>query len=325
MTCPRTAPARAAAPARRPKRAILARCVLHAALPLLACAAMLLWGCATMRPAHQAAMPPITDHTATLDTMAVHYRTAGSGGVPLILIHGWGCDTSFWEGQWPLAQGRRVIAVDLPGHGQSDAPDIFYTQDLFARAVLAVMDHAGVQRAVLAGHSMGASVARLVALRAPKRVAAVILVDGALFFLPQDDAAVAAWLEESARFADMFEGPEGEAFAASFIDTLHGKDTPGALKATVRGTILATPRHVRLSAMRSFTDPVVWRGPPVQAPTLAVYAASPDTPPHFKAKLRAMFPHLEYDLWDGPGHFLMLEQPVRLNARITAFLAARAL
>ncbi len=48
-----------------------------------------------------------------------------------------------------------MITVDLPGHGESDKPQIAYTMDLFARAVEAVMRDAGVDQAVLVGHSMG--------------------------------------------------------------------------------------------------------------------------------------------------------------------------
>jgi pimeloyl-ACP methyl ester carboxylesterase len=52
-----------------------------------------------------------------------------------------------------------VLPVDLPGHGLSDKPEIRYTLALFARAVTAVLDDAGVQKAAVVGHSMGGMVA----------------------------------------------------------------------------------------------------------------------------------------------------------------------
>ncbi|PYT30615.1 MAG: hypothetical protein DMG58_14015 [Acidobacteria bacterium] len=52
-------------------------------------------------------------------------------------------------------QKRRALLVDLPGHGQSEKPDVAYTQERFARAIEPVMRHADVERAVLLGHSMG--------------------------------------------------------------------------------------------------------------------------------------------------------------------------
>ena len=54
-----------------------------------------------------------------------------------------------------MYEKRRALLVDLPGHGQSEKPDVAYTQERFARAIEAVMRHAGVERAVLLGHSMG--------------------------------------------------------------------------------------------------------------------------------------------------------------------------
>ena len=254
----------------------------------------------------------------------VYYLDTGGGGAPLVLVHGWACDTSFWKGQvGPMSASRRVIALDLPGHGRSGPSDAGYAQDSLARAVLAVMDHAGVERAVLVGHSMGASVVRRLALAAPERVAALVLVDGALLFPPDGASAEAAWRTQMQAFVDGFRGPDGEARVAGFVDSLHGPETPEALRPWVKEKMLSTPRAVRLSAMAGMADPGVWRGGPVGAPTLAVYAASETLPPDVEASLGTMFPDLEYALWDGPGHFLQLERPARLNALIFEFLTKR--
>lgn len=99
-------------------------------------------------------------HYASLDGARIHYQSYGKGREALVFIHGWSCDLSHWRDQVADFQGRnRVIAVDLPGHGQSDKPKLAYTMDLFARAVDAVLRDAQVDRAVLVGHSMGTPVA----------------------------------------------------------------------------------------------------------------------------------------------------------------------
>src|SRR5262245_60780291 len=86
----------------------------------------------------------------SLDHIRIHYETYGEGRAALVLIHGWSCNVDYWRNQIPdFAKQRRVIAIDLPGHGKSDKPEIAYTMDLFARAVDAVLRDAGVERAVL--------------------------------------------------------------------------------------------------------------------------------------------------------------------------------
>ena len=79
-----------------------------------------------------------------------------------------------------FAKRNRVIALDLPGHGQSDKPQIAYTMDLFANAIDAVMRDAKVERAVVAGHSMGTPVARQFYRKYPQKTLAIIIVDGGL-------------------------------------------------------------------------------------------------------------------------------------------------
>ena len=59
---------------------------------------------------------------------------------PMVFVHGWACDASFWQEQVPaFADKARIILIDLPGHGQSDKPHTYYTMDFFASSVLAVL------------------------------------------------------------------------------------------------------------------------------------------------------------------------------------------
>jgi len=93
---------------------------------------------------------------ATLDGARIHYKNYGKGREALVFIHGWTCNLDNWRDQVPdFAKRNRVIALDLPGHGQSDKPEIAYSMDLFAQAIDAVMRDAKVKRGVLVGHSMG--------------------------------------------------------------------------------------------------------------------------------------------------------------------------
>src|SRR5216684_1531260 len=111
--------------------------------------------------AQKASAPEGKSHYAALDGNRIHYQSYGKGREALVLIHGWSCNLDFWRDLIPdLSRRSRVIAIDLPGHGKSDKPQVAYTMDLFARAVDAVMREAGVKRAVFVGHSMGTPVMR---------------------------------------------------------------------------------------------------------------------------------------------------------------------
>src|SRR5205085_5298507 len=117
-----------------------------------------------------------------------HYESYGKGQDAVVFVHGWTCDLTFWRGQAPVYQKHRSLLVDLPGHGQSEKPDVPYTQERFARAVEAVMRDAGVEHAVLVGHSMGSPVAFTVLRLFPKKVKGIVFVDGVLLSTPKDDA-----------------------------------------------------------------------------------------------------------------------------------------
>ncbi len=110
----------------------------------------------------------------------LRYLDMGEGGTPLVLVHGFGGDLNNWLfNQPPLAADRRVIALDLPGHGESGKT--LHTGDAqeLSQAVLALLDHLRLDRVHLAGHSMGGLVALTVADQAPERVASLTLIASA--------------------------------------------------------------------------------------------------------------------------------------------------
>src|SRR2546423_6304391 len=125
----------------------------------------------------------------TYDGARVHYESYGKGADAIVFIHGWTCDLTFWRGQAPVYEKHRSLLIDLPGHGQSEKPEVPYTQTRFARAVDAVMRDAGVERAVLVGHSMGGPVGLSFVRLFPAKAKALVLVDAFIPQEPKDPAA----------------------------------------------------------------------------------------------------------------------------------------
>jgi pimeloyl-ACP methyl ester carboxylesterase len=107
------------------------------------------------------------------------YDEYGSGPKPIVLIPGLLLPRSMHT---PLARslaerGNRVLVLDPLGHGESDRPRdmTLYSMSLFAQQVLALMDHAGIDEAVIAGTSLGANVALETCVAAPERVRGAVI------------------------------------------------------------------------------------------------------------------------------------------------------
>ena len=101
-------------------------------------------------------------------------------GPPVVALHGWLDNAGSWAPMAERLAGWRWHRVEMPGHGRSGhlAQDLAYHFVDYVDVVLTVLDELGLERVVLAGHSMGASVAMLFAGAFPERVERLVLVDG---------------------------------------------------------------------------------------------------------------------------------------------------
>ena len=109
----------------------------------------------------------------------IHLRYVQAGkGAPLLLIHGYPLDHTLWQPQVDgLADVARVIAPDLRGFGQSDAPEGVYTMEVYSDDLRALLDLLQIERAVVCGLSMGGYIALAFWRKYAERVRALILVD----------------------------------------------------------------------------------------------------------------------------------------------------
>jgi len=249
---------------------------------------------------------------ALLDQHRIHYRSYGKGPEAIVLIHGWSCNLDNWREQIPqLSQRARVVAIDLPGHGRSDKPELTYSMELFANAVEAVLRHAGIERAVLVGHSMGTPVARQFYRKYPRQTLAIVTVDGPL--QPFADKQTMDGLVASLRDSGY------RKMGSAMLAEMAGPGLTAELMGRINASFLHTPQHVLVSAMAALADSTIWGPDPILVPVLALKAGSRAYPPN-EQRDRAIAPKLEFQRWDGAGHFLMMEQPKRFNAAMIAFL-----
>ena len=100
--------------------------------------------------------------------------------VPVLFLHGFGADLNSWMFTQPvLVEGRRTIALDLPGHGGSSKGVGAGDADSLTDTVEAALAELGIKRVHLVGHSMGGAVAAALAVRRPDRVATLTLIASA--------------------------------------------------------------------------------------------------------------------------------------------------
>ena len=247
---------------------------------------------------------------ASVDGLKLHYTAQGEGQT-IIFVHGWTCDETSWSRQVPaFAEGYRVVTLDLPGHGRSDAPaQADFSMELFAAAVEAVRSEIGADRVVLVGHSMGAVVIRQYALAHPEHVAGLVAVDGLLDVRP-----FAAY---AARAQPMTRERRVAAIEGMFVE-----ETPETLREEIRTMMLAASEATAIGANGTILDPAIQSDRVISAPAMTVWAGNREMDTY--RATRELLPDWEGRQIAGTGHFVMMEKPREFNTLLGDFLKQRA-
>lgn len=158
----------------------------------------------------------------------IAFRVRGSGPA-VVLLHGTSANHAVWEPVGDSLEGRAtVIALDQRGHGRSDQPEHGYTGDDFVSDVITVLDALGLERALVAGHSLGGRNAWLAAARHPSRVTGAVVVD----YTPFVEAPVLDQLSE--RVALGFRPFGGLADIEHYLRERYPAILPGAVQRRAR-------------------------------------------------------------------------------------------
>jgi pimeloyl-ACP methyl ester carboxylesterase len=243
--------------------------------------------------------------TATRDDLDVFHEQEGDGDPPLVLVHGWCCDHTFFAPQVEHFRGsHRVVTVGL--RPERDVPTL---ADDLARLCAGL----GLARPVVIGHSLGGMIAVELAARHPSVPLAVVGVDpGPLHATPEA-------LRLYAAFADAMEGPEGEAVRRAYVE----EAAAGTLDPAERSRIVETMCSVPLpSAVAGIRGVVAWNGVGALAmcrvPTLVLRARTGGS--NDPARLLAIKPDLHLGVVVGAGHFMQLDVPEQVNPMLERFL-----
>ena len=232
----------------------------------------------------------------------------GTGGLPVLFLHGFSGNSSHWAAQLAhLRPRRRAITMDLRGHGGSDAPpDGTYTVESQAADVRAVLDGLDVRHVVLVGHSLGGAIAIAVAGRDPERVVGLVLA-----------AAPGRLPEEQAN--QIIGGMEAdyEATSAGYWDRLTADAAPDTLAQIERERhdLDAVTGLAIIRATFGFDPEPALRAYP--GPKLAIVTPRAAAP-HELHNVVAGVPHR---VISGTSHFFQMDRPDEFNAILDEFLA----
>ena len=252
--------------------------------------------------------------------------SASANGRTVVLLHGSSYYSWYWQDTMAAltAAGFRVVAIDRLGWGRSSKPVIPYDVSLHASNVIAVLDHLGIDRVVLAGHSLGGRLASSYAHIYPDRVSHVIMVNP--IALGAADRG-RAWREPDAGAAE----PDLQAHYAANLRQEQNRIVnwhPRYMEhVRIRyGHALSGDFH-RLNLVRSMNShltalPVDAFWPDINMPVLLVGGAE-DGPDYPAATRRAvdLLPAGTLTLFPDVGHNPHLEAPDLLHAEMLRFLA----
>ena len=254
--------------------------------------------------------------------VALAYDLRGRGS-PLVLIQGVGVGRWGWEPVAArLARRFQVITIDNRGIGASDTPPGHYSTRAMANDVLAVLDHAGIQRASLVGTSLGGMIAQELALAHPERVDKLVLVatiPGGPRSRPMPLGTT--YLLASAPFMT------SKAKLREFVQTTLGPTTLRRRPKLARRLVARKLAHPQPeSAWRAQTAAGVLFNPlgrqlRITQPTLIIQGdADKVVAPGNADVLAGLVPDARVQRFHGAGHLLYWEQPKRFVRAVTDFL-----
>lgn len=253
----------------------------------------------------------------TADGLSLAYVELGQGeGTPLLLLHGYTDNSRSWSLPAPYLGNRPIYALDLRGHGASDAPACCYGLDTLSHDVLAFMDAKGLDKVDLVGHSLGSMTAAVVAATAPDRVEHLVLVSSALH-MPK---GASDWLWDNVPGLEHPIDPNSQ-----FMLDWYANPTPvdEDFIARERGESAARGQQVWQGVLTALTlSDWTDLSTRIKAPTLILWG---DQDGFFGAPeqeaLRKALPTARFETAVGLGHNMFWEAPERFGTMIADFVS----
>jgi len=270
-------------------------------------------GSASSPSAPHGAPAPSEGTVASADGVPIYYKTVGTGEPAVVLVHCWGCSTDEWaDAIGPLSASRRVVALDLAGHGKSGKARTAWTVPAFVGDVRAVIDHLGISRAIIVGHSMAGPIAIEAAVEMPAKVVGVIPIDTLQDVGKPNDPA------ESAQFFAAMRANFAQTVEMVVRSIMPKTADPAVIKRIIAFELANDPAIGIPVLENNWSFPIKEAFAKVKVPIIAVNA---DLFPTNTAGNQALAPQYQVRLIQGVGHWPMFEAPQRFNELLVQAVA----
>jgi pimeloyl-ACP methyl ester carboxylesterase len=257
---------------------------------------------------------------ATINDIRLSFIDEGRG-LPILFVHGFPLSRAIWQPQMEaLSKKFRVIAMDLRGHGESDAPAGVYSMNTFADDLNALIEARQCGPVVLAGHSMGGYISFAFYRRFPEKVRGLVL------FCTRAGADSEEGKAGRELLAQRAERDGAVAVADHMLPKMLAAATTAShpdLVAQVRQIMLATSINGLAGSLRGMAarPGSLDLLPKIAVPTLVIAGAGDLIIPTQEAETMAQaIPNAQLHLISNAGHLASLENPAEVNAGLRDFL-----
>ncbi|NIM59030.1 MAG: alpha/beta fold hydrolase [Candidatus Aminicenantes bacterium] len=248
------------------------------------------------------------------DGVLIVYSAAGIGDPALVFIHGGLADRRFWEGQLKAFAGlHRVVALDLPGHGESGLNRKKWGIPEFGADVKAVIDAEKLKKVIIFGNSLGGLVAIEAALLLPDRVLGVVGVDTFQVLNTKIKP------EEAKQRAESFH-QDFDSALKQMVRMLFHTDADPALIAEAESRMAGTSPEAARAMFLSLAGYDV--GAAVSRLTMPLRAINGDLYPTDVKGNRKVKADFDAVIMKHMGHYPMLERPAEFNNRVKEIVAS---
>jgi 3-oxoadipate enol-lactonase len=251
-------------------------------------------------------------------SVAVHHTVDGPAGAPaLLLSNSLGTTLAMWDQELaPLADRFRVIRYDLRGHGGSPVPDGPYALDDLGADALALLDALGIERAHVAGISLGGMVSMWLAIHAPSRVDRLLPCCTSARLGPPED-----WAQRAALVRRRGAQVVAPSVVERWLTPDYREAHPEAV-ARLREMVASTPAEGYASCCTAIEHmDLTGELGTVRAPTLVIAGAEdPATPPEHGELIASLIPGARMEVLTPAAHLANAEQPEAFARLLLDFL-----